>query len=112
MAKNQDGSSERKRSRVQMTAQEYRDKAAAYWAIGAEDLARGHERVATQIEQGSRRRHHFLMTPDEHRARAAHIRAQGVRPDLAKGHELCAVMIERRTIRDAGLKFCDWSKLD
>jgi uncharacterized protein (DUF849 family) len=100
------------RTRVQMTAQQYREAAAAYRAIGAEDLARGHERVATQIEQGSRRQHHFLMTPDEHRARAALWRARGVRPDLAEGHELCARMIERRTIRDAGLKFCDWSKLD
>jgi len=94
-----------------MTAQQYREAAAAYWAIGAEDLARGHDRIAKALEQGSRRSHHDLMTPEEHRARAAHIRAQGVRPDLVEGHELCARMIERRTIIDAGLKFADFSQV-
>jgi hypothetical protein len=43
----------------------------------------------------------FLMTPEQHRARAARVRAQGLE-ELAQGHENVAKMIERRLARPSG----------
>ena len=43
----------------------------------------------------------FLMTPEQHRARAARVRAQGLE-ELAQGHENVAKMIERRLARPLG----------
>jgi hypothetical protein len=43
----------------------------------------------------------FLMTPEQHRARAARLRAQGLE-ELAQGHENAAKMIERRLARPSG----------
>jgi hypothetical protein len=44
----------------------------------------------------------FLMTPDQHRARAAELRKSG-RHEQAKNHETIAVLIERRMLMNSGL---------
>jgi hypothetical protein len=44
----------------------------------------------------------FLMTPDQHRARAAQLRKAGSR-EHARNHELAAILIERTMLHRSGL---------
>lgn len=44
----------------------------------------------------------FLMTPDQHRARAAELR-KADRHEHAKNHELAAILIERVVVHRSGL---------
>jgi hypothetical protein len=44
----------------------------------------------------------FLMTPDQHRARAVELRKLD-RHEHARNHELAAIMIERTMLRRSGL---------
>ena len=49
------------------------------------------------------KRTRFLLTPEKHREQAAAIREQGGSKELAAKLDRLATLIERRTIRDAGL---------